>query len=94
MATPMIWNRWVRTLFAVRQTRASRSCKGRVGRPEIQQDGFASQVGEFDIFAVNRGQFEIGREIADKLSLGEPPSPQFCGSSERRQRAWPLQGRR
>ncbi len=41
-----------------------------VGCPEIEQDGFAAQIREFDALAVERGKFEIGREIADELPLG------------------------
>lgn len=41
-----------------------------VSRPEIEQNGLAAQVREFDVLAVERGEFKVGREIADQLSLG------------------------
>jgi len=40
-----------------------------IGRPEIEENGFAAQVGEFEVPAVKHGQFEVGSEVADELSL-------------------------
>src|SRR5208282_1589054 len=37
--------------------------------PEIEQDGFAAQVGELEVFSVERGEFEIRGQIAHELSL-------------------------
>src|SRR6266478_907466 len=41
-----------------------------IGRPEVEQNGFAAKVGELEILAVERGQFEVRCQIADELSLG------------------------
>src|ERR1019366_1773789 len=37
--------------------------------PEIKQNGFAAKVGELELFAIERLQFEVRRQVADELSL-------------------------
>src|SRR6266436_171368 len=41
-----------------------------IRRPEVEQDGFAAEAGELEALAVERGQVEIRRQVADELSVG------------------------
>ena len=40
-----------------------------IGRPEIEQNGFAAKIRELEVLAVERLQYEVRRHIADELSL-------------------------
>src|SRR5208283_1938066 len=40
-----------------------------IGRPEIEQNGLAAKVGELEVLAIERRQFEVRRQIADELTL-------------------------
>src|SRR5208282_672302 len=40
-----------------------------ISRPEIEQNRFAAKVGELEVLAIERLQFEVRRQIAHELSL-------------------------
>src|SRR5208283_4284046 len=40
-----------------------------IRRPEIEQNRFAAKVGELEVLAIERLQFEVRRQIAHELSL-------------------------
>jgi hypothetical protein len=41
-----------------------------IRRPEIEQNGFAAQVGKLEVLAVKRREFEVRGQIADQLPVG------------------------
>ena len=40
-----------------------------IGRPEVEENRFAAQVGKFELFSVQRRQSEIGGQVADELAV-------------------------